>query len=127
MLKVVHVGSVTVSAGLFILRGIWLFHKPDMLARRWVRITPHIVDSILLLSAILLVIMLQQYPWSNPWLSAKVIALLFYIGLGMVALRFARSRRVQALSWSAALLVLAYIIAVALSHDPLPGLSRLSL
>ena len=123
VLKLVHVGSVAASASLFVLRGVWLFRKPEMLSRRWVRITPHIVDTILLLSAILLVIELQQYPFVQPWLTAKVIALLIYIGLGMVALRYARSRHIQVISWMAALMVLAYIIAVALTRNPVPGLS----
>ena len=122
-IKLVHVGSVAASASLFVLRGVWLFQKSGMLSRRWVRITPHIVDTVLLSSAILLVIELHQYPFVHPWLTAKVVALLVYIGLGMVALRYAHSRRTQLISWMAALIVLAYIIAVALTRNPVPGTS----
>lgn len=122
VLKWVHVLSVIVSGSLFVIRGIWRFTDSGNLSRRWVRVTPHIVDTILLLSAIALAVMLHQYPFVHHWLTAKVVALVAYIGLGMVALRHARTRHVQALSWVAALIVFAYIVGVALTRKPLPGL-----
>ena len=65
-------------------------------------------------------IILQQYPGTHGWLSAKVAGLIAYIGLGMVALRRGRTRRVRLVAWITAQLVFAYIVAVALAHDPLP-------
>lgn len=123
LVKAVHVMCVIASASLFILRGIWVIRESGNLALRWVRTTPHIIDSFLLLSAILLSVGLQQYPFTDAWLTAKVIALLVYIGLGMVAIRHGRNRQLRILSWLAALLVLVYIVAVAISRNPLPGLS----
>lgn len=120
--KLVHVVSITLSAALFVTRGVWLFRDSEQLSRRWVRIAPHIVDSILLVSAIALVIELHQYPFVHHWLTAKVLALLVYIGLGLVVFRFARSRPLQVTSWLAALAVLAYIVSVAITHSPTAGL-----
>jgi len=57
-------------------------------------------------------------PFNSPWLAAKIIALLLYIGLGMLAFRFARSRRARLLAWLSAQAVFLYIVAAALSHDP---------
>ncbi|MGD8568524.1 MAG: SirB2 family protein [Gammaproteobacteria bacterium] len=122
LFKSVHVVSISISAVLFVTRGVWLLRDSDRLTRRWVRVAPHIVDTILLLSAIALVIQLHQYPFVHHWLTAKVLALLVYIALGMVAFRFARARRWQVISWVTALVVLAYIIAVALTHSPSAGL-----
>ena len=59
------------------------------------------------------------WPWEQPWLTAKITALLLYIGLGMVALRFGRSRRVRICAWLAALATAGYIVAVAFSRDPM--------
>jgi uncharacterized membrane protein SirB2 len=120
--KSVHVFSITMSAVLFVTRGVWLIRDSDKLSRRWVRIAPHIVDTILLLSAIALVVQLHQYPFVHHWLTAKILALLVYIGLGLVVFRFARSRRLQVINWLGALVVLTYIIAVALTHSPTAGL-----
>jgi hypothetical protein len=44
----------------------------------------------------------------------------------MVALRFGRSLRVRRNAWLAALLVYLYIVAVALTRDPLLGLAQLT-
>ncbi|MGD8558446.1 MAG: SirB2 family protein [Gammaproteobacteria bacterium] len=120
-IKSLHVASVAISATLFVLRGVWMIQNSDRLSQRWVRVTPHMVDTVLLVSAIILTIQIQQYPFIQPWLTAKVIALLVYIGLGMVALHHGRSRQVRVVSWVAALIVLVYIIAVALTRSVLPG------
>ena len=122
LIKAVHVGCVLISAGLFIGRGIWLIQDPGKLAMRWVRTVPHMVDTLLLVSAILLSVGLQQYPFTHGWLTAKVVALLIYIGLGMVAIRPGRNRQIRIFSWFAALVVLAYIIIVAITHSPSLGL-----
>lgn len=121
-IKSLHVASVVLSASLFVLRGFWMIQNSDYLSRRWVRVTPHMVDTVLLASAIVLIFQIQQYPFVHHWLTAKVVALLVYIGLGMVALHHGRSRRVKVISWVAALVVLVYIIAVALTRSVLPGL-----
>jgi uncharacterized membrane protein SirB2 len=119
-LKTIHIGAVTLSGLLFFIRGLWLLTNSSRRQRRWVKVTPHLIDTILLLSAIALAIMLRQYPFIHDWLTAKVVALILYIALGMMALRFARRRPLQLLSWCGALLMFAYIVAVALSHNPWP-------
>ena len=83
---------------------------------------PHIVDTLLLASAIALAIMGQQYPLATPWLTAKVIALVFYIALGMLALRHGKTRGVRITAWIAAQAVFGYIVAVALTRNPLPSM-----
>ena len=65
LLKMIHVGSVIVSYLLFILRGIWMMQDSQNLRQRWVRILPHVVDTILLTSAIALAMIIQQSPLSD--------------------------------------------------------------
>ncbi|MDP1551088.1 MAG: SirB2 family protein, partial [Nitrosomonas sp.] len=76
MLKLIHVGSVIVSYVLFFLRGVWLMQDSEKLRQRWVKILPHVVDTILLTSAIALAMTIQQNPLDNSWLTAKVTGLL---------------------------------------------------
>lgn len=121
-IKIVHIVSVAISGSLFVLRGIWVIQKSGNLAKRWVRTAPHIVDTCLLLSAILLAIGLQQYPITHGWLTAKVVALLVYIGLGMVAIRHGHNQQSRIISWAAALVVFAYIIGVAITQSATLGL-----
>ena len=119
-LKAIHVAAVTISYTLFLARGIWMITDSPLLARRWVRVVPHVNDTVLLAAAIWMTTLLQQYPGTHGWLTAKVAGLILYIGLGMVALRRGRTRGVRLAAWIAAQLVFAYIVAVALTHDPLP-------
>ncbi len=119
-LKAIHVAAVAISYALFFVRGIWMLFGSPLLERRWVRVVPHINDTVLLAAAIWMTVILQQYPGTHGWLSAKVTGLIAYIALGMVALRRGRTRGVRLAAWLAAQLVFAYIVAVALTHDPLP-------
>ncbi len=122
LLKMIHVGSIIISYLLFFLRGIWLMQDSEKLRQRWVKILPHIVDTILLTSAITLAIVIQQSPFSDSWLTAKVIGLLVYIGLGMIAMRFGKTRQKRIVAWIAAQCVFIYIVLVALTKSPVLGI-----
>jgi uncharacterized membrane protein SirB2 len=120
LLKMVHVACVCASYMLFLLRGIWMVRGSALLQRRWVRIVPHLVDTVLLGSAIALAVAIGQYPLADDWLSAKVAGLFLYIVLGSIALKRGRTRRVRVASWIAAQAVFFYIVAVAITRRPLP-------
>lgn len=122
LLKMIHVSSVILSYSLFFLRGIWLMRDSDSLHQRWVKVLPHVIDTVLLTSAILLAIAIQQNPLQNSWLTAKVAGLLVYIGLGMVAMRFGKDRQVKITAWVAAQCVFVYIVLVAITKSPLLGI-----
>ena len=119
-LKITHVSCVALSYALFVVRGMWMMRGSGLLQRRWVKIVPHVIDTVLLASAIALAVMLRQYPVVHGWLTAKVVGLLFYIGLGMVALRRGRTRGIRIAAWLAAQAVFFYIVVVALTRNPLP-------
>ena len=118
-LKHLHLTAVTLSFALFALRGLWMLADSPQLQRRWVRIIPHLIDTVLLASAIGLTLILQQYPFVNGWLTAKVLALIAYIILGSIALKRGPTKAIRATAWVAALATFGYIASVALSHDPL--------
>jgi len=89
------------------------------LQRRWVRITPHVIDTVLLASAIGLALILEQYPFVHDWLTAKVLGLIAYILLGSIALRYGPNKLIRVVAWVAALAMFGYIVSVALTHTPL--------
>ena len=115
-----HVGSVALSYAGFVARGVLMIRQSPLLATRWVRVAPHVVDTVLLASAIALVVMSRQYPFVEPWLTAKVLALILYIGLGTVALRRGKTMRVRIVAWIAAQIVFLYMVAVAVTRGPVP-------
>ncbi len=121
-LKHLHITTVYITLALFLLRGFWMLAAPARLDRRWVRIVPHLNDTVLLATAIGLVYMAWGNPLLQPWLMAKIAGLLAYIVLGSLALRRAPSRTGRLKAFIAALAVFAYIIAVAASKQVIPGL-----
>ncbi len=123
ILKAIHVGSALLSISGFALRGVWMLQGSPLLKARVTRILPHVVDTLLLGSAIALALRSAQYPFVHAWLSAKLLALLAYIVLGSIALKYGRSRRLRTLSYGLALAVFLYIVGVAITRSPAAGLA----
>ena len=119
-IKQLHMGCAAVSFSLFLVRGAWMLQGSAMLQRRWVRILPHLVDTVLLGSAVMLAFISSQYPFAQAWLGAKVVALLLYIVLGIIALKRGRTARTRALAFGAAVLTFAYIVMVAVTRQVIP-------
>jgi uncharacterized membrane protein SirB2 len=121
-LKTLHVACAVLSVSGYFARGLLMLRDSPLLAARFTRIAPHIVDTLLLASAIALAVRLQQYPFVHDWLTAKALALVGYVVLGAVGLRYGRTRRIRIAAWLAALATFGYIVAVALTRNPLPYL-----
>lgn len=117
-IKHIHVTCAVLSLLLFSLRGIWMLQDSPLLQRRWVKVVPHAVDSLLLGSALVMVFWSAQYPFVQSWLTAKVIALVAYIVLGAIALKRGKTKTVRMTAFVAALAVFAYILKVALTRQP---------
>lgn len=120
LLKHLHISCAAASYALFLLRGAWMLRDSPMLRQRWVRVVPHAIDTVLLASAVALAYSIRQYPYADNWLSAKVGALLLYIALGFIALKYGRNGMERLTAWLAAQAVFGYIVLVALNRDPVP-------
>ena len=118
-LKGLHVGCAAIRLALFVLRGVWRMTAPERLARRWVRVVPHVVDTVLLASAIALAWLLRSAPFADAWLTAKVAGLVVYVALGTVALKRGRTPGLRAVAFVGALATFAYIVSVAVTKSPL--------
>jgi len=122
-LRLVHIVAVFASGGLFLLRGLSLFAGPGWVAAGAmslpVRLLSYTIDTVLLTAALMLMTIVQQYPFVDAWLTVKVVLLAVYIALGLIAFRFARTPSGRVGAFLVALCVYGYIISVAWSHDPL--------
>jgi uncharacterized membrane protein SirB2 len=114
-----HVAFVAISIVLFLFRGGLMLASSPLLRSPVLRVMPHVVDTMLLICALWLVSILHLPFLQTPWLVAKVVGLLAYIGLGSLALRPGRSKGVRVASFIAALATVGWIISVAVRHDPL--------
>lgn len=120
----VHIAAVTASGALFFLRGLAL----NMFGQSWamaapLRWTSYAIDTVLLTAALMLMSIVQQYPFADHWLTVKVLLLVVYVVLGSFALKRGRTRGVRISFWLAASGVFLFIVSVARAHHPLGGLA----
>ena len=118
-LKHLHVACVVLSGLGFALRGWWMLNDSPLLRARLTRVVPHVVDTLLLGSALVMAWQSGQYPFAQGWLTAKFFGLLAYILCGTMALKRARTRGRRVVFLVLALLAYAYIVGVALTRNPL--------
>jgi len=118
-IKTLHVTCVVISITLFVLRSVWTLQGSPMLATAWARSIPHYVDTTLFAAAIMLTLIIHQYPFQAPWLTAKVMGLLAHILLGLVFFHYKGSWAVRKGALVLSLLAFCYIVAVAVTKDPL--------
>lgn len=118
MLKLFHIALAYVTVIGFVVRGIWALTDSPLRKQRWVRIAPHVIDTLLLTLGVLLVFSLSLSPFSG-WLAAKLLGLLAYIGFGVLTMR-AHSRPLQLFGFVAALCSVGYIFAVAFTRSAWP-------
>jgi len=116
----IHLLTILLSGTGFVIRGFWMLTNSPRLQARWVKIFPHVNDTFLLASGITLVVITKLYPWQQPWLMAKIIALLVYILLGTIALKRGKTKNQKIVAWVLAIMVFVYMITVARSHNPWP-------
>lgn len=125
LVKLVHQGAVTISLAGFFARGAAALTGASWVQRRAAKTLPHVVDTVLLGSALTLAWLLRAHPGNAPWILAKVVGLVAYVILGAIALRPGRSWRTRLMAWLAALATAAWIVSVAITKRPLGFLSGL--
>lgn len=118
-IKALHMSAVALSFTGFFARGIGSLNGARWVQHRLAKTLPHVIDSVLLGSALVLAWMLSLTPANAPWLLAKLVGLVLYIGLGVVALRPGRPLALRAIAWACALATFGYIVSVAITKNPL--------
>nr|WP_255761727.1 SirB2 family protein [Halomonas alkalisoli] len=119
MIKHLHMTTAGLSLAFFILRAWWSVREAPILQRRWVKVVPHVNDTLLLTFGILLMVMLSMWPQHHPWLAAKILALLVYIVLGSVAIKRGRTPLARGVAAMAAVITFLYMLGTAIFKDPL--------
>jgi len=116
LIKTLHIATVVTTFLLFVTRAAWLFGQANN-RPGWMRWLPHVNDTLLLIFGIWLAVLAGLNPLLHAWLLAKLIALIVYIWLGMLALKWAQTRRSQVIAIVLALLVFGYMVGAALTKQ----------
>jgi uncharacterized membrane protein SirB2 len=127
-LRHIHMTTIALSGIFFLVRAIAV----NLAGAGWPRLRPvrmssYAIDTVLLASAIALTVVTGQYPFADSWLTVKVVLLVVYIALGIIALRPARPAPVRLIATAAAAIVFLFIVTVARTHHPMGLFSGLPL
>jgi uncharacterized membrane protein SirB2 len=117
--KLLHQAAVALSVGGFVVRGVASLAGARWVGGRAAKTLPHAVDTVLLGSALWLTWTLRLTPTNAPWLAAKLVGLVVYVALGIIALRPGRPRGLRATAGLAALAVVGWMVSVAVTKTPL--------
>jgi uncharacterized membrane protein SirB2 len=112
MIKFFHLIFVLLSITTFVGRVFLAEKRPEMLGQKWIKIGPHILNSLLLLTGITLVFQGSWLSGEYGWIIAKITALLGYVGLGIVAIKNEGALRWKAFAGSIACFVYIAVVAV---------------
>jgi len=123
-LKHAHLSLVAISICLFIIRGALKMSDSKRVMGKWLKVAPHIIDTLLLISGICLALLIHQYPISHHWLTVKILLLVGYIVLGMKAMKSTQPMQ-QRSYFAAALACVLFMVTVASTHHPLGMFSLL--
>jgi len=116
--KLIHESAVMLSFAGFFARGLGMLCNAQWIRHRLAKTLPHVVDTVLIVSAIGLAWILRLTPSNAPWITAKIAGLVVYIAIGLVALRFGRTKTIRASAWVLAMLTFGWIVSVAVTKDP---------
>ena len=110
-LKHIHMTLAIITILGFLLRSVWLFKQSPSLQKKWVKISPHVIDTLLLASGIAL--------WATwygavfqPWLIAKLVMIVVYIAFGIITFK-SRSKGLRAMAFTLAIISFASILYLA--------------
>jgi uncharacterized membrane protein SirB2 len=126
MIKSLHMITAIATISGFVLRGYWMMTGSEYLTRKMVRIAPHVIDTMFLLSGIALVSILQLNAFSEPWLLAKFAGLIAYVVLGTIAIKRGPTLQIRVIAFVGALSLFAYIVGVAVTKSPVSWLRFLA-
>jgi uncharacterized membrane protein SirB2 len=102
-MKHLHMTLVAITIILFTYRFALTLMASSQLNKKWLKISPHIVDTFLLLLGVGLAVKLAINPLEQLWLAEKIIAIIFYIFTGYYTLKLARNRTMQVIGYLGAM------------------------
>jgi uncharacterized membrane protein SirB2 len=118
-LKYLHIVSVAASFALFFMRGLWMMQSYPDSQEKWVRVLPHGVDAVLVLSAVATLATSPLSGWPGDWLTVKLALLIVYASLSLYVFRGARAPATRILAWLLALFVFLLVTTIAVLRHPL--------
>jgi len=119
ILKHLHMTLAVMSIALFTLRFVWTLTASTQLKRKWVKVTPHLIDTLLLTLGVIMAVRLHLNPFEQLWLGEKLLAIIAYIFTGYYTLKLARNRTIQIIGYLGAMGWVMLVFRLAMTKEPL--------
>jgi len=117
IVKTIHVTCAILTMLSFAARGAWMLMHSPMLQKKAVKIAPHVIDTVLLLSGVILVV--EYYPefHRHDWLLAKLVTVVLYILSGSIAISYGRTLLIRTAALIASFMLLAVILGLVMTRS----------
>jgi len=119
LLKYIHILAVAASFALFFIRGVWLLQSYPPAPERWVRILPHVVDGLLVASALGMLAMAPATADYKGWMPVKLALIGLYVFLVVFVIRLAKAKWQRFAAWLLALMVFLFVTSIAVLRNPM--------
>jgi uncharacterized membrane protein SirB2 len=116
-MKHLHITLAVLSVTLFTLRFVWVLMNSAQLDKKWVKIAPHVIDTLLLVIGVVMAVKLSINPMEQLWLGEKLLAVLAYIFTGYYTLKLAKNNMMRVIGYLGALGWVMLVVRLAMTKE----------
>jgi uncharacterized membrane protein SirB2 len=124
-IKTIHMTLALVSFTGFLFRAYLMVIESRWLNHKFVLVTPHVIDTLFLLSGGTMAFMVNFGFFSQFWLTTKVMLLMVYLLFAGIALNRGKTKKIRIVSFFLAISTFIYIVGVAVNKTPIGWFVRL--
>jgi uncharacterized membrane protein SirB2 len=119
-LKQAHVVLAILTFVSFSTRVYWMYRGSAKLHSRAVKVIPHLIDALLLLTGLAVAVMFYGEFYRQPWLLLKLLAVVIYIITGSIALKRGNTMKIRMAAVFGSWGVFVFIVILAWTHGVIP-------
>ncbi|MBH9741750.1 hypothetical protein CJ419_18900 [Vibrio navarrensis] len=114
-----HVGLILLSFLSFALRTYWGYRGSAWLESELAFKAHKVITLTMLLSALVLCVTINQYPFTDAWLTEKLLLLVAYVACAMLAFKPKLNRQLRTVFTSVTCILFVMIFYIAKTHAPI--------
>lgn len=119
MFKHLHYLVVSLSAIVLTIQFVAHYFDLAIKDKKWLKIVPHILYTLILLTALGLLGTLKLNPFEHTWVMHKILGFVCYVALGALAYKYARNNGMRMLGYIGAIAWLLITVNIAITKTPL--------
>ena len=115
ILKTIHMCCALISFTGFLFRAYLMVNDSKWLNHKIVLVTPHLVDTVFLLSGFSMAFVLNMGLFGQGWLTLKIFLLMFYLLFVGISLNRGKTKSIRIGSFFLAIVTFLYIVGIAVN------------